>query len=905
MKSMKKLISMVLTVIMVAGCMVIPMTVSATITSLVEQDFSSLATSNDVKTSLTTLATLPWTVNASTTSTYSSVDRGDANGTALKWDIAQSAYNWSVTNTMTLPTILVNEEPAGTQVWFSFDFEIPTVDGRYDIMLYPAQSSSNGANPVWIYDLPNAASKPSFGGRSGEANAIAGTVDITGNGWHTIEVCQEKVNGENNIIDLTIYLDGVKVMTREDLVPHKWLPYSVAYLHAGFNYTASSISYDNFKNFKCHAGDHTPDTPDEPDVPIIPEVPAEYEVIGTFDDADEWIADTGSSSIDSNLSDAPGSYGKAADDTVVRLAYAAGEAIIDTSYRNQINVSKYFAVGLAPDEKRDILVSFDMKNEDANLDRQFLYKQNGSIKSFYVASYNNVYDVIPVNQWNHYDMRFTETTAELYINGYLVKSQAFSGTLTEVAPLLIQRQNLETAPAFASEFDNLVIAWSPVEESLERIQAPQKIYRHFDFSDVVSNATAYAIDNGTSPIVLAPAMEFHGVTSSVENPSVISGFAGKAADDKIMKFYANANTGTYKHVGYSSQYKNGTGVSTPKSAITQTWGRTELEPGSTVRGGVSIMLDESSLASGMVGSRRAVVLAVYPAGASAPFTQLDVQFSTDKIALKAGVKAEHEAVAGAPAINKWYRVDYVLNVADNKGGTNTVDFYLDGKLLTEEPLVVNYDSAEGLANTTPAGRIALYVIDTGAAPVYVDDFVYEYIPAGLETKLEALDKTIALPNDADESVVLANGNIILMDAATSAVTADGLNAKLCPNTPVSLVDASGAAVTSGPAAGNYAYLSRGVLPGIFYKVSDLDVAIDGKEVTATLPYAADEEVVMFVALYKDGEQLELLTCKSDTAADGKLEVTVSDDEATSYKVFLWKSEATMMPFYAAAEGSLD
>ena len=35
------------------------------------------------------------------------------------------------------------------------------------------------------------------------------------------------------------------------------------------------------------------------------------------------------------------------------------------------------------------------------------------------------------------------------------------------------------------------------------------------------------------------------------------------------------------------------------------------------------------------------------------------------------------------------------------------------------------------------------------------------------------------------------------------------------------------------------------------------------------------------------------------------DITVSDDEATSYKVFLWKSEAWMMPFYAAAEGALN
>jgi len=265
------------------------------------------------------------------------------------------------------------------------------------------------------------------------------------------------------------------------------------------------------------------------------------------------------------------------------------------------------------------------------------------------------------------------------------------------------------------------------------------------------------------------------------------------------------------------------------------------------------------------------------------------------------------AVEGLQLIyDKWYRLDYVINVSDGQDGSvNTVDFYLDGKLLNEEPIEVVYDvpSVDAQPAKNPIGSFTIQIIDDYTNSFNVDDITLEYIPAGSEVALEALDKAVALPGSADGSVVLANGAIVLMDAATSAVTAEELNAKLCPNTPVSLIDASGAAVTSGLAAGNYAYLSRGVLPGIFYAVSDLNVAVDGKEVTAVLPYAADEDVVMLVALYKNNKQLA--TCLTDTAEDGKLEVIVSDDEAVSYKVFLWKGMVSLTPFYTADEGALN
>ena len=70
MKNMKKFMSLMLTVIMVAGFVVFPMTANAAVTGLVEQDFSSLASSNDVKASLKTLEKMPWTINDSATITY-------------------------------------------------------------------------------------------------------------------------------------------------------------------------------------------------------------------------------------------------------------------------------------------------------------------------------------------------------------------------------------------------------------------------------------------------------------------------------------------------------------------------------------------------------------------------------------------------------------------------------------------------------------------------------------------------------------------------------------------------------------------------------------------------------------------------------------------------------------------
>lgn len=897
MKNLKKLISLALTVIMVAGCMAIPMTASAAITGLVEQDFSSLATSSDVKTSLTTLATLPWSINASTTSTYSSVDRGDANGTALKWDVAQSAYAWSVTNVVALPTVLVNEEPAGTQVWFSFDFEIPTVDGRFDLMLYPAQPSSNGANAIWIYDLPNSASKPSFGATTGGTAATAGTEDITGNGWHTIEVCQEKVNGENNIIDLTVYLDGVEVMTREDLKPHNWQPYSAAYLHAGYNYTASSISYDNFKNFKCQSGEHTPAVPE---IPEEPEEPAPTEgvktVMGEYLTASTWGSGTGYT-----FTDVDGSNGKAASDKVIRMEIAPNGS------NKAIHHLTYLPSTEKPSAEKDILIEFDYRVCDYNWQHFMSYFNWGSA-NYFPSSENGALVgqtwwpyyvptmVAPLNQWNHFTIRFTATPqAILYMNGVKIGAISTGAAGSPVNQWAWRHEYKGSAaagsiPGGAIEFDNFTVSsYTAGTFCDEYCTTRNYVYRNYDFENINLNNSQYETTMGSGTSVKAAEGFTYGATTGA---SVADGKAGKVASDKNLS-YASTAAG-WKQFAFSQQ------------ALFE-GSRATIEPGSTLRGGLSFLLDSDKPLSGSIR-----VQSVLNSSASASVMSQPAVFigQQGEVVLREDTFtafSDLSAVEGLKLIyDKWYRLDYVINVSDGEDGSvNTIDYYLDGKLLNAEPIEIVYDvpSAGAQPANNPIGSFTMQVIDDYTNSFNVDDITLEYIPAGSEIELDALNKVVALPGSADGSVVLSNGAIALMDAATSALTADGLNAKLCPNTPVSLVSASGAAVTSGLAAGNYAYLSRGVLPGIFYKVSDLDVAVDGKEVTATLPYAVDENVVMIVALYKSDDQFA--TCLSDTAADGQLEVTVSNDEATSYKVFLWKSKTSMMPFYAAAEGSLN
>ncbi len=896
MKNMKKLISLMLTLIMVAGCMAIPMTASAAITSNVEENYSSLASSSNIAASLAG-SSIPWAVDTQAAYTYESVDRGDDNGTALKWNVSNAnASTWGA-NIISLPTVLSNEEPAGTQVWFSMDFAISDANMAHDVILFPTVLDANYVG-VKLMEIIAGNPTPTVGtttlyGQTG----VAGPV-VAGNGWHTLEVCQEKVNATDNTITLSIYIDGKEIHTRESITPHNYRPMGKLYLyggHASVAGSSDSFSIDNMKNFKCVAGDYTPSVPD------IPEVPAEYEVVKTISTAAEWAAEIDNAYIpDSCFADVPGSYGKAASDTVVRMTY---ENPTIGSYMSTVQVRTPLNVVLTPDEKRDVIVSFDLLNGDANYNKRIYYKRTGyAYHEGFEHPHNNIYDVIPVNQWNHYDILYKENNEELYINGILFSTKYRSGTITEINPIWSERQNVVApAPSIVTEIDNFTIAYSPVEESMDRITAPQKIFRNFDFTGVVNGAGNYMLSNGIGGNTYFSAdMVFSGVGSD----AIVDGFAGKAASDKVMKFYSEENIWKGATVRTNTDTNN-PNISAPKSQTSAIWGSKEIEPGSTIRGGVSILLDENSF-TGTEATKRVTVRPYGVVGETSVYTEIDLQFTEQDIRIKSNMTGtDSVVVAPKAALNQWHRVDYVLNVADGKGGMNTVDFYLNGVLMNDEPIEVGYDypAENGVAATTPVVQADFAVMCAGTAAFYVDDFTYEYIPADYDGTLDALNKGVALPSTADGSVVLANGNIVLMDAATSAVTADGLNAKLCPNTPVSLVDASGAAVTSGLAAGNYAYLSRGVLPGIFYKVTDLDVAIDGKEVTATLPYAADEDVVMIVALYKDADQFA--TCISDTAADGKLSVTVSDDDATSYKVFLWKNEAWMMPFYAAAEGALN
>ncbi len=896
MKNMKKLVSLMLTLIMVAGCMAIPMTASAAITPGTTIDFSYLTTGDAVSAIQTNQSGWGLDIFNETRGvcSYEGVDRGDDNGFALKWNATAgvAGNHWQTgfwrTNTVTLngsvPLDLSNA--SGKQAWISFDFAMEGADLKREIVLFNGWALDK---PIYVMSKPTGAVTASYNGTS--------TSDvIVDNGWHTIDVCQEITGSASTKI--VVYLDGKSV---SEMTYDAVQSFQRFYMYMGGASAAGnkgSFSFDNIKSFTCDSGDYTPV------VPVVPETPAEYEVVKTISSAAEWAAAVPAAYIPAaKFVDVPGSSGKATTDTAVRIAYAEGEPVIGT-YNSTVQVRTPLSVALTPDEKRDVIISFDLKHGEANYNKRIYFKRsNYAYHNGFEFPYNNYYDVIPVNSWNHYDIRFTETSEELYVNGILKSTTNVGGTITEINPIWNERSYVQ-APSLgiSEEIDNFKIAYCPVEDSVDTITAPQKIFRNYDFTGVLNNAGNYMIPNGTTGNTYVSAdMTFSGAAAD----AIRDGFAGKPASDKVMKFYSDANT--WKEVAFrTATDTSNPNVAVPKTTTSAIWGSREFEPGSVVRGGVSILLDEDSF-TGTETTKR-ITVRPYAAGSLSVYTEIDLQFTAQDVRIKHNmteVADDNTIVAPKAALNQWHRVDYVLNVADGKGRTNTVDFYLNGVLMNDEPIEVNFDypADNGTAATTSVGNVTLTVMCNGTAPCYLDDFTYEYIPSGLEVELDALAKTVALPGSADGSVVLGSGAIVLMDAATSAVTADGLNAKLCPNTPVSLVDASGAAVTSGPAAGNYAYLSRGVLPGIFYKVSDLDVAIDGKEVTATLPYAVDEDVIMIVALYKGADQFA--TCLSDTAEDGQLSVTVSDDEATSYKVFLWKSEAWMMPFYAAAEGALN
>ena len=370
-----------------------------------------------------------------------------------------------------------------------------------------------------------------------------------------------------------------------------------------------------------------------------------------------------------------------------------------------------------------------------------------------------------------------------------------------------------------------------------------------------------------------------------------------------MKFYSAANV--WKQVMFTSDNSTDN-TAAPKSYTSPVWGGRELEAGSTVRGGVSVLVDENSF-TGTESTKRIVVQTSPKGNTGTILSQIDLQITQQDVRIQRKMlptEEDIEIVAPKVLENQWNRVDYVLNVADGKGSKNTVDFYLNGVLMNDEPIVVdhNYPADNGTADTVSVGTVSLCVISNGTAPFYIDDITYEYIPADLEVSLEAFDKKVALPDSTDGTVVLGNGSITLMDAATSNVTAADLNGKLCPNTPVSLIDANGATVNSGLAAGNFAYLSRGIHPGIFYKVSDLKVNASGKKVTASMPFAAGSDTVIYVALYKSNGQLAAIA--GDTAEDGLLSASVSNDEAASYEVFVWMSNANLKPYYAVANGLL-
>lgn len=869
---MKKLLSLFLAVTVMLSCMLaLCVPASAEVSGERVQDFSSLATAADVKTGLTKLDPLYWNV-VETGGTYEVADRGDANGTALKWTTTTAADNacWSFAS-IPVSNNLAAADPVGTEAWLSLDFKMDGTGVSRQISLYN-WGTSNWATAAF-FTVPQNSAVATYKFNNAAANGNQ-TKTVVGNGWHTLQICVTKTGDATS--HAKFLLDG-QCMHEADVAA--LLPFDKVLLRqggdTGFTPGTGSMMLDNMKVWK----DTNP--------------AKQPKVVFKLDTAAEW----GTAPNGTTITDVPGSYGKAATDTVVRMEPATVGSV--NIAQKTVTLPKQ----LAATDSEDILIDFDMRTEDYNWTRYLLFYKNGTSataiqvkdgKAAYYSWHNNPATgrvIMPIDQWNHYTIRIkSDNTYQLYVNGVLENGHACAaGNLTAIMWYSKYEANKAGAgsyPGFADEMDNYTISLCPKEISDAVCTAKTRVYRNFDFDKTVAGG-GYKVMSGTGVAVDASSGFFNnGNLNTTDN--IVNGKAGKASTDKAMKYSATTaavyTTYYYNNLAYSPE---------------------NLVPGSTVRGGVSALYDHNGMSGRDTIFQLKLNPSVYTTANATVQAQPSVGVKPDgTVYYKGNPDQDIVETDYVVAANKWYRVEYVLNVGDaTTGKAGTVQFYLDGKLLNEEPIDVIYwyVSAGTQDQTSPVGKCAWEVEDQDdVGCVYLDDFTVEYIPEGLANN-DDIAKTVTLASNANKAFMSKAGVISLMDEADSKITVNTLSAAL--NAGIQMIDAGGLAVDgSALAAGTYAKLNRGVWPAIYTMASDLNVTMENETISAYMPYSEDTDTALIVATYDSGDTL--VDVAIDTSVDGILDVTLSGTDAYYYKAFLWKGLDVLNPHYNSVSGDI-
>lgn len=869
---MKKLISLFLVITVILSCMfALSVPAGAEVTGERVQDFSSLATAADVKTGLTQLNPLYWNV-VETGGTYEAADRGDENGTALKWTTTTAAGNacWNFAS-IPVPNNLAATDPVGTEVWLSLDFKMDGTGVSRQISLY------NWGITNWqtaaFFTVAQNSTVPTYKFNNVAANGVQSKA-VVGNGWHTLQICVTKTGDATS--HAKFLLDGI-CMHEADVAA--LLPFDKVLLRqggdTGFTPGTGSMMLDNMKVWK----DTTPEK--------------QPKVVFKLDTAAEW----GAAPAGTTITDVPGTNGKAASDSVVRM---------EATNVGNVNIAQKTVTlpkQLTATDSEDILIDFDMRTEDYNWTRYLLFFKNGTSataiqikdgKAAYYSWHKNPATgrvIMPIDQWNHYTLRIkNDNTYQLYVNGVLENGNTCAaGNLTAIMWYSKYEANKVAAgsyPGFADEMDNYTISLCPKEISDAVCTAKTRVYRNFDFKNVVPGG-GYKVLSGSGVAVDATSGFVNNGNLNVTD-NIVNGKAGKVSADTAMKYSA------ITPAVYTTYYYNNLAYS-PENLV----------PGSTVRGGVSVLYDYD----GFGGRDTIFQLKLNPSTYTTANAMVQAQPAV-------GVKPDGTVYyKGNPdqdivetdlvvAYDKWYRVEYVLNVGDaTTGKAGTVNFYLDGKLLNEEPIEVVYwyVSTGTQDQTSPVGKCAWEIEDQDdLRSFYLDDFTVEYIPEGLASNDDIM-KTVALAPDADNMFMSKAGVISLMDAAESAITVNSLSTALTAG--VNMVADNGSAVDgSALAAGTYAKLNRGVWPAIYAMASDLDVTMENETISAYMPYSEDADTTLIVATYDSGDTL--VDVALDTSDDGIIDVTLSGEGGHYYKVFLWKGLDILAPHYNSVSGDI-
>ncbi len=864
---MKRLLSLLLTIAVLVGTMVtLAVPVSAAVSGERVQDMSSLATAADVKVGLTQLNPLYWNV-VETGGTYEAVDRGDANGTALKWSTTTTATNacWSFAS-IPVSNNLAATDPVGTEVWLSLDFKMEGTGVSRQISLY------NWGLTNWqtaaFFTVAQGASVPTYKFNNAAANGNQSKA-VVDNGWHTLKIGVSKTGDATS--HAQFILDDV-CMHEADVAA--LLPFDKVLFRQGGDtgYTAGSgsMQLDNIKVWK----DTAPDK--------------QAKVLFKLDSAAEW----GAAPAGTTITDVPGSNGKAASDSVVRMEVAnVGNVNIA---QKTITLPKQIAASA----NEDILIDFDMRTCDYNWTRYLLFFKAGSsataiqVKDGKAAYYSwhkfpaTGRVIMPIDQWNHYTIRIkNDNTYDLYVNGVRENGNTCAaGNLTGIMWYSKYEANKVTAgnyPSFADEIDNYTISLCPTEISEAKCTAKSRVYRNFDFNNVVAGG-GYKVLSGSGVAVDASSGFVNNGNLNVAN-NIVDAKSGKASTDKVMTYSAISpavyTTFYYNNLAYAPE---------------------NLCEGSTVRGGVSVLYDRDSY-----GGRDTIFqVKLNPSTYTNASAMVQAQPSVGvrpngSVYYRGNPDQDVVETNYVVAANKWYRVEYVLNVgtADN-GKAGTIDFYLDGKLLNEEPIDVIYwyVSAGTQDQSSPVGKCAFEVEDQDDGKAfYLDDFTVEYIPEGLADNSDLM-ATVDVASDATDVVMSSAGVINLMDAADSAITVGGLASKL--NAAVDVVDANGVAGNnSALASGMYAKLNRDIWPDVYYLASDLNVTVTDGVVSAYMPYSAEDNATLVIAIYDSADRM--ISVDADTSADGLLGVSLSGEGGFYYKAFLWKGFDIMSPYYSS------